>query len=167
MRATLSDTEGRFLSDWDNAEAASVGEEIVAGCEGLRGGLFAGDQLEGGISIVWCDGETYGEAAVGAEGDFCEVVNGDGAGGDEDGGGFGEFVEEGEEFEFDFEIVGESVDEEVGLADGGFDGLGEGEIGELGVSGVGRRKNRSWQVGLILRAWGAAVLRPYKTVEIG
>ena len=72
--------------------------------------MFSRDELVDGLGIVWRYGETQGGAAVGAEGDFGEVVDEDGAGGDEDGVGFGEFVEEGEEFEFDFEVVGEGVD---------------------------------------------------------
>ncbi len=87
------------------------------------------------FGVRWRDREADGHAAVGAEGDFGEVVDGDGAGGDEDGVGLGEFVEEGEEFEFDLEVVGEGIDEEVGGADGGFDGLGEEEIGEWGRRG--------------------------------
>ena len=130
--------------------------------------MFGGDEFEGGVA-VGCVGETDGETAVGAEGDFGEVVDGDGASGDEDGVGFGEFVEEGEEFEFDFEVVGESVDKEVGGADGGFDGLGEEEGGERFVrcsERIGRRKTKACRVGLILRTWGAAVLRPYNCAEI-
>jgi len=106
-------------------ERESVEEEGGAFCEGLRRGLLGGDKFKGGRGCVWRDCETDGEAAVRAEGDGGEVVDGEGAGGDEDGVGLGEFVEEGEEFEFDFEVVGEGVDEEVGLTDGGFDGLGE------------------------------------------
>ena len=87
--------------------------------------------------IVRDAGELHSDAAVGAEGDFREVVDGDVAGGDEDSVGFSKFVEEGEEFEFDFEIVGEGVDEEVGGADGVVDGLGEEE----------RRKPRACRVG--------------------
>ena len=79
--------------------------------------------------IVRDAGELHGDAAVGAEGDGGEVVDGDVAGGYEDGAGFSKFVEEGEEFEFDFEVVGEGVDEEVGGADGVVDGLGEEEAG--------------------------------------
>lgn len=93
--------------------------------ERSRGGLLGGDEFESRYGCVWRGCEADGETAVGAEGDGGEVVDGEGAGGDEDGVGLGEFVEEGEEFEFDFEVVGEGVDEEVGGADGGFDGLGE------------------------------------------
>ena len=85
---------------------------------------MGGDEFKSGDAFVWRDREADGEAAVGAEGDGGEIVDGQGAGGDEDGVGFGEFVEEGEEFEFDFEVVGESVDEKVCGADSGFDGLG-------------------------------------------
>jgi len=84
-------------------------EEVGAAIEGSGGGLFGGDEFEGCVDTR-CVGETDGEAAVGAEDDGGEVVDGDGAGGDEDGAGFGEFVEEGEEFEFDFEIVGQCID---------------------------------------------------------
>jgi hypothetical protein len=107
-----------------------------------------------------------GDAAFGAEGDFGEVVDGDGAGGDEDCVRTSEFVEEGEEFEFDLEIVGESVDDEVGGADGGFDGSGEEECGEGSGGGERRRKTRARRVGLILQVWDAGVLRPYKGLEI-
>ena len=118
--------------------------------------MGGGHEAKGGGGMVWSGGELDSEAAVGAEGDGGEVVDGEGAGGDEDGGGFGEFVEEGEEFEFDFEVVGEGVYEEVGGADGVVDGLCEEE----------GRKTRACRGGTILRAWGAARLRPYSIAEI-
>jgi len=141
-------------------------EEAGAFCEGLRRGLFAGDELKGSFSVSRSNGETHSDATVGAEGDFGEVVDGDGTGGDEDGGGLGEFVEEGEEFEFDLEVVGEGVDDEVGGADGGVDGLGEGQIGKCGGRDQRRGRTRSRRIGLVLRTWGAGVLRPYSGVEI-
>ena len=91
-------------------EFEGFGKEAGAGCERSRGSLRTGDQLKSWVGGGRFGAGTDGETAVGAEGDAGEVVDGDRAGGDEDGVGFGEFVEEGEEFEFDLDVVGQRID---------------------------------------------------------
>lgn len=95
--------------------AGGGAEEDLPGGGSGEGGGFGGD----------------GDALFGAVGAVGQVSDGEtGGGGGEDGAGRGHAVEEPEDFEFRFELVGDTVDDQIGLADGVCDGGHEFYIGQ-------------------------------------
>jgi len=78
------------------------------------------------------------DAAFAMEDDIAEIADGErGRIAGEDGVGLGEFVENGEEFEFHFEFFGDGFYDEFGVADSFVDDLGGGDAGEGGVASGG------------------------------
>jgi hypothetical protein len=58
-------------------------------------------------------------------------------------------VEEPENFKFGFELVGDTVDDQAGLADGVFDGGDELDVGQ----GLGTKRGAQGFLGVVKVAW--------------
>ena len=95
--------------------AGGGAEEDLAGGGGGEGGGFGGD----------------GDALFRAVGAVGQVGDGEtGGGGGEDGVGRGHAVEEPEDFKLGLELVGDAVDDQIGVANGVLDGGDEADVGE-------------------------------------
>ena len=121
-------------------EAEALEEGLSEGAGG-EGGLAGGEEGDGSGGL---EGTADHDAAIGAVGAAGEVGDAEGvAGGAHDRFGGSHAVDETPDFELRFEFVGDEIEDEVGVADGVFDGgdevdaVAEGGEGFFGVAESG------------------------------
>ena len=113
---------------------AQLTPETVEEGDGLRGGLGGGAEEDfSGCALVGIFGQGVGfgddgdtlRGAIGATGQVGDGVSRRGRG--KDRAGRGHAVEKQKDFQLGFELVGDAVDDEIGIADRVFDGGDKGD----------------------------------------